>query len=118
LQAFQLTDIIITNQLIYLVAHHFTGLTTTFLRRRSMKPVKNFVFAVLLLSFFAFNTVAGDIQTPGVAAPQPSPTPTHAMSTIGGTAIPCTNDDPYCEQSGETSDYLLVEALTALLSLY
>ena len=83
-----------------------------------MKPVKNFVFAVLLLSFFAFNTIAGDIQTPGVAAPQPSPTPTHAM--IGGTAIPCTNDDP-CEQSGETietSDYLLFEALTALLSLY
>jgi hypothetical protein len=86
-----------------------------------MKPVKNFVFAALLLSFVAFNTIAGDIQTPGVAAPQPSPTPTHAMSTIGGTAIPCTNDDPYCEQSGETietSDYLLFEALTALLSLY
>ena len=81
-----------------------------------MKPVKNFVFAVLLLSFVAFNTIAGDIQTPGVAAPQPSPTPTHAM--IGGTAIPCTNDDPFCEQSGETSDYLFIEALTALLSLY
>ncbi len=86
-----------------------------------MKPVKNFVFAVLLLSFFAFNTIAGDIQTPGVAAPQPSPTPTHAVSTPDGTAIPCTNDDPYCKQSGETietSDYLLFEALTALLFLY
>ena len=67
-----------------------------------MKPVKNFVFAVLLLSFFTFNTIAGDIQTPGVAAPQPSPTPTHAMINRV-TAIPCTNDDPYCEQSGETS---------------
>ncbi len=86
-----------------------------------MKPVKNFVFAVLLLSFFAFNTLAGDIQTPGVAAPQPSPTPTHATSTGGGTAVPCAYDDPSCEQSGETietSDYLLFEALTALLSLY
>ena len=85
-----------------------------------MKPVKNFVFAALLISFLAFNTIAGDIQTPGVAAPQPSPTPTHAVSTIGGAATPCTTD-PYCEQSGETSetsDYLLIEALIALLSLY
>ena len=85
-----------------------------------MKPVKNLVFAVLVLSMFAFNTIAGDIQTPGVAAPQPSPTPTHAMSTIGGGAIPSTSD-PYSEQSGETietSDYLFFEALTALLSLY
>ena len=85
-----------------------------------MKPVRNLVFAVLLLSTFAFNATAGDMQTPGVAAPQPSPTPTHAMSTIGGVETP-SSSDPYSEQSGETidtSDYLLFEALTALLSLY
>ena len=81
-----------------------------------MKPVKNFVFAVLLLSVFAFNTIAGDIQTPGVAAPQPSPTPIHAMSTIGGGSTPSPSD-PYGE-SIDTSDYLFFEALTALLSLY
>jgi hypothetical protein len=34
LQAVQLTDIIIFNQLIYLVAHHFTGLTTTFFEEK------------------------------------------------------------------------------------
>src|SRR5262249_35342569 len=95
------------------------ALTTTFLRRRSMKPVKNLVFAVLLLSVLALRTTAGDIQTPGAAAPQPSPTPTNVMST-------CSNADtslcdPYAEQSGETvdsSDYLLYDAVKALLSLY
>jgi len=83
-----------------------------------MKPVKNLVFAVLLLAVLAFNTVAGDIQTPGVAAPQPSPTP-NAMTSGGADTTPLS--DPYAEQSGEaveTSDYLLFEALTALIYLY
>lgn len=82
-----------------------------------MKPVKNLVFAVLLLSVLAFNTVAGDIQTPGVAAPQPSPTP-NAM-TYSGTELPLS--DPNAVKSGETvetSDYLMFEALMALIYLY
>jgi hypothetical protein len=84
-----------------------------------MKPVKNLVFAALLLTVLAFNTVAGDIQTPGVAAPQPSPTP-NAMTYSGADTTP-TLADPYTEQSGETvetTDYLLFEALTALFYLY
>ena len=83
-----------------------------------MKPVKNFVFAVLLLSLLAINTVAGDMQTPGAASPPPPP-PEHAMSTDGETS-PCLGDS-YSEQSGETaetSDYLLLEAIAALLSVY
>jgi hypothetical protein len=116
LQAYQLTDIIHDQPIIYLVAHHFTGLTTTFLRRRSMKPVKNLVLAVLLLSILALNTVAGDIQTPGAAA-QPSPTP-NTMTYSGADTTPL--GDP-SEQSGETvdtSDYLFFEAIKALFSLY
>ena len=80
-----------------------------------MKPVKNLVFAVLVVSVFAFNTIAGDIQTPG-AAPQPTPTPSSIVSTNTSSL-----SDPYSEQSGETidtSDYLFFEALSALLSLY
>jgi hypothetical protein len=81
-----------------------------------MKPVKNFVFAVLLLSVLTFNTVAGDIQTPGVAAPQPSPTP-NTMTYSGADTAPLGD----AEQSGdtvETSDYLMFEAIKALFSLY
>jgi hypothetical protein len=81
-----------------------------------MKPVKNLVFAVLLLSVLTFNTVAGDIQTPGVAAPQPSPTP-NTMTYSGTTPW----GDSDVEQSGETvetSDYLMFEAIKALFSLY
>lgn len=83
-----------------------------------MKPVKNLVFAALLLSVFAFNTTAGDIQTPGVAAPQPSPTP-NAMTYSGAVTTPLS--DPYVVKSGETvetSDYLIFEALKALIYLY
>lgn len=86
-----------------------------------MKPVKHLVFAVLLLTVVAFNAVAGDIQTPGVAAPQPTPTPTYAMSTFSGTATAPSLGDTDAEQSGETVetfDYLLFEAFAALLSLY
>lgn len=83
-----------------------------------MKPVKNLVFAVLLLSVLAFNTVAGDIQTPGAAAPQPSPTP-NAMTYNGANTTPLS--DPNAVKSGdtvETSDYLMFEALIALIYLY
>jgi len=80
-----------------------------------MKPVKNSVFAVLLLSVFALKTFAGDIQTPGAAAPPPPP-PTSVLVTSSedGSQSP---SDPATVQSGETiesSDYLLFEALAAL----
>jgi len=78
-----------------------------------MKPVKNFVFVALLLSSLALNTFAGDIQTPGVVTPPPAraTSTTEEDTTVFNT-----------EQAGgvtaETSDYLLFEALTALLSVY
>ena len=84
-----------------------------------MKPVKTIVSVALLLLVFSVNAPAGEQQTPGATA-QPSPTPMNSVSAPSGTTC-LTPTDPYCEQSGETtetSDYLLFEALTALLSLY
>jgi hypothetical protein len=77
-----------------------------------MKPVKTVVYVALLLLAFTINAPAGEQQTPGATA-QPSPTPTNIVST--------NTYSPLSEQSGETietSDYLLFEALKALLSLY
>ena len=76
-----------------------------------MKPVKNFVFAVLLLSSLAFKTFAGDIETPGyVPPPPPRLSVSEDYPVIAGTNA---------EQTGaETADYLMFEALAALLSVY
>jgi len=76
-----------------------------------MKPVKKFLFAVLLVSAMAISTPAGELDTPG-AVPPPPP---RQMTTI--------NDDMpsgfESEQTdGTTSDYLFLEALAALLSVY
>ena len=80
-----------------------------------MKPVKNFVFSLLLVFAISANASAGEMPIP------PSPAPKATVSDPVE-AIPCTNDDDSnCEQYGEsidTSDYLFFEALTALLSLY
>lgn len=79
-----------------------------------MKPVKNFVFGLLLVFALSAHVSAGEIPIP------PSPPPKATVSDPDE-AIPCAYDDPFCEQSGETietSDTLLVEALSALLSLY
>jgi len=78
-----------------------------------MKPVKNLLFALVLVFAVAANTLAGDIPIP----PAPAPTPSAIMAPEDGTAT----SDPLAEQSGETvesSDYLLYEAVKALLSLY
>ena len=80
-----------------------------------MKSVKNLLFAVLLLCVLALKTLAGDIQTPGAAAPPPPPPPTNAMST--GEVTPSLDLNASGE-TVETSDYLLFEALEALLYLY
>ena len=82
-----------------------------------MKPVKNFVFVVLLLSTFAVNTLAGDIETPGYTTPPP---PRVMTTSTEATDVP-SSSDPCAEQSGETvdtSDYLLFETVAALLLLY
>ena len=77
-----------------------------------MKLVKNFVFAVLLVSALAFNTFAGDVELPGAPAPKPAQQQTYDEKsvTVTGTATQ--------EPGVETSDYFIYEALAALLSLY
>lgn len=78
-----------------------------------MKPVKNFVFAVLLVSTFTLKTFAGDIETPGYVPPPP---PRLSVSN-DSSSTPVVGTD--IQQDGvETSDYLLFEALMALLSVY
>jgi hypothetical protein len=80
-----------------------------------MKPVKNFLFAVLLVSAMAINTLAGEQDTPGYAPPPP---PRQMTTSDEGTTVVGSNT----EQAGgiilETSDYLLFEALAVLLSVY
>ena len=79
-----------------------------------MKPVKNLVFALLLAFAISGNASAGEMPIP------PAPEPPRAVTSAPDAATP-SSSDPYAEQSGETidtSDYLLFEALTALLSLY
>ena len=78
-----------------------------------MKLVKKLVFSVLLVSAITVNTPAGEQDTPGYQGPPPPP------------AIRTTDEEitiSYTEQAGgstaETSDYLLLEALAALLSMY
>jgi hypothetical protein len=117
LQALKLPDIITINQFILLGYHRLTGLTTTLLRRRSMKLVKNFVFAMLFASILAVSVPAGELGTPGYTEATPSPTP-YAMTTYSEETV----DDSYALSSGsdttETSDYLFLEVLAALLSVY
>ena len=79
-----------------------------------MKLVKNFLFTVLLVSTFAFNTYAGDIETPGYVPPPPP-----RMTVSDDDAIVVTGD--YTQtgvNTADTSDYFLYEALAALLSVY
>ena len=75
-----------------------------------MKPVKNLVFAALLGLSIALNTFAGDVQVPGAVA-TPTPTPSPEQSRI---FIPA----PETDTTVETADYLFLEVLTALLSVY
>jgi len=76
-----------------------------------MKLVKNFVFAVLLVSALALNTMAGEIETPGYKPPpQGLSAPTDSLTPVSSTDTQ--------EPGVETSDYFIYEALAALLSLY
>lgn len=78
-----------------------------------MKPVKNLVFALLLVFAITGTTLAGEVPIP------PAPPRATAVDTDG--IILPSPVDPDAEQSGvtvETSDYLLFEAFKALFSLY
>ena len=75
-----------------------------------MKPVKNLVFAALLVISIAFNTLGGDIDLPGAVAPPPPP----RMTAGTYETTPVTSE----QTTLETADYLLFEVLTALLSVY
>lgn len=78
-----------------------------------MKLVKNFVFAVLLVSTFTVKSFAGDIETPGYVPPSP---PRLSVAN-DSSSTPVVGTDT--QQDGvETSDYLLFEALMALLSVF
>jgi hypothetical protein len=72
-----------------------------------MKPVKNFLFTTVLVSAMAVNTMAGVEDTPGKQDPPPPPQPQMTPNTedTGGITI-------------DTADYLFLEVLTALLSVY
>lgn len=79
-----------------------------------MKLVKNLALALVLSCVVAINAPAGEINTPGFAAPTPTPTPERAMiMPDDGTVVYDANPE-----STETSDYLFFEALAALLSMY
>ena len=76
-----------------------------------MKLVKHFVCAVLLISAIAVTTLAGEQDTPGYTAPPPPP---RVMTT--------TSSSDTTQQDGgitaDTSEFLIFEALTALLTVY
>ena len=78
-----------------------------------MKPVKNFVFAALLVSSLAFNSFAGDIDVPGIIPPPPR------VSTTNDDSTPLVGSEGQTDViQAESSDYLFFEALAALLSMY
>ena len=80
-----------------------------------MKPVKNFLFAMLLVSAMAVNTVAGVQDTPGYVDPPPPP---RQMATYDDTPVSESNTEETGGITVETADYLFFEVLTALLSVY
>ena len=81
-----------------------------------MKPVKNFVYAVLLASVLAVSASAGDQHVGGFASPSPTPSP---ETMVAYTEPASDGSDPYTGSlSTETSDSLFYEALAALLSVY
>jgi hypothetical protein len=79
-----------------------------------MKLVKNFAFAVVLVSALAVNTPAGEQDSPGYVPP-----PAPKVMTTSDEYPPVESDtNRDGGNTTDTSDYLLFEALAALLSLY
>jgi hypothetical protein len=83
-----------------------------------MKPVKNFLFAMLLVSAMAVNTIAGVQDTPGYVGPPDPPQPPRQMTTYEDTTGTVSNTEEAGGITVETADYLFFEVLTALLSVY
>ena len=80
-----------------------------------MKSVKNLVFALLLVFAITSSVAAGEMPIP----PAPEPAPRATVTALGDGTHPSL--DPNSVQSGETvetSDYLMFEALIALIYLY
>ena len=77
-----------------------------------MKPVKNLVFAALLIFSIALNTFGGDIDLPGAKPPDP---PRATLATDETIPVASTDSE---QTTLETADYLFFEVLTALLSVY
>ena len=83
-----------------------------------MKLVKNCVFAVVLATILAVSVPAGELDMPGKNA-DPSPTPAPLRVTSSTEVKGDYYGDPNATVTTvETSDYLLYEALAALLSVY
>jgi hypothetical protein len=80
-----------------------------------MKPVKNFLFTALLVSLIAVSTSAGELDTPGATPPPPPP---RQMTTISDGTTSGSSTEQADGITTETSDYLFLEALAALLSVY
>jgi hypothetical protein len=78
-----------------------------------MKPVKNFLFAVLLVSLMAVTTPAGEQDTPGAVC-----VPTVTNSCSAQVADEPETDKTEIIITPEMTDYLLYKALVALLSMY
>jgi hypothetical protein len=76
-----------------------------------MKFVKKFAFAIVLASVLAVSTPAGEIGTPSYTA-KPTPTPATSSDEAKNTY----GDPVAVDTMAETSDYLLYEALAALIS--
>ena len=80
-----------------------------------MKLVKNFLFAVVLVSAIAVNTPAGEQDTPGYVPPPP---PRQMTTSADDTTIIGSDTEQTGDITAETSEYLLFETLAALLSVY
>jgi hypothetical protein len=78
-----------------------------------MNFVKKLVFASLLVFTLSLNTFAGEQEIP--ANPNPNKLVTTTTTDEGTDPI----SDPYTgDITTDTSDYLFIEALAALLSVY
>ena len=80
-----------------------------------MKPVKNYLSAMVLAAILAASAFAGDLHGPGIVTPQPTPSPESLVANDETLSGIC---DPSGCLSTETSDSLFYEALAALLSVY
>jgi hypothetical protein len=75
-----------------------------------MKLVKNCLFSVLIVTVLAVSAFAGELDMPGAKPP--------GATAQDETKYVVSGDPDATVATVETSDYLLFEALAALLSVY